>query len=85
MTAPALSRPCGYCFNQERIVRYASLIRARVPVTQGQVRYEWEHLLAKLRVRDRSRYQALQPKRPKVHPMFRVVAGPVATWKRIVE
>jgi hypothetical protein len=73
----------GYSFNQGRIVRYAPRIGARVPVTRGQVRYEWEHLLAKLRVRDRSRYQALRRETPKIHPLFRVVAGPVATWERI--
>jgi hypothetical protein len=79
------ARRRGYSFNQRRIVRYASRIRARVPVTRGQLRYEWEHLLAKLRVRDWSRYQALRGKPPKVHPLFRVVAGPVAAWERTPE
>jgi hypothetical protein len=73
----------GYSFNQELIVRYARRVRARVPVTQGQVRYEWKHLLSKLRARAWSRYQALRARRPKTHPLFRVVAGNIEPWERI--
>jgi len=73
----------GYSFNKTLIVRYASRARARIPVTRGQVRYEWAHLLSKLRARDRSLWQALIARRPKAHPLFRVVAGSIEPWERI--
>ncbi|HEX7597806.1 MAG TPA: pyrimidine dimer DNA glycosylase/endonuclease V [Polyangia bacterium] len=73
----------GYRFDQKRIVRYASGIRVQLPVTRGQLRYEWEHLLRKLSTRDRSRFRLLQAKPPKPHPLFRRVAGPIEPWERI--
>jgi hypothetical protein len=73
----------GYSFNRTLIVRYASRVGARVPVTRGQVRYEWAHLLSKLWARDWSRYQALRARRAKTHPLFRVVAGNIEPWERI--
>jgi hypothetical protein len=46
--------------------------------TRGQLAFEWQHLLAKLRARDPARYRALRRiRRPQPHPLFRIVAGPV--------
>lgn len=56
---------------------------ARIPVSAGQLAREWRHLLAKLRVRspaDFARWKKLR--RPRPHPMFDVVPGPVAPWER---
>lgn len=50
--------------------------------TRGQLGFEWQHLLAKLRKRDPARYRALREiVGPKAHPLFRIVAGSVQPWE----
>ncbi|HEX3839063.1 MAG TPA: pyrimidine dimer DNA glycosylase/endonuclease V [Steroidobacteraceae bacterium] len=57
--------------------------RARISTTQGQLEYEWQHLLEKLRVRSPTQYQRLRTvTEPEPHPLFRIVAGPVEPWER---
>lgn len=47
-----------------------------ITVTRDQLDYEWEHLMAKLAVRDsRWRDRLERVKRPEPHPLFRVIAG----------
>lgn len=56
----------------------------RVLVTRGQLQYEWQHLRRKLAARDPDGLRALsRVTRPRAHPLFRVVPGPVADWERI--
>jgi hypothetical protein len=71
----------GYLFDRNKIgpVRVIRPIAA----SMGQIDYEWEHLLRKLSVRSPAlfnRWQTLG--RPACHPMFRLYAGPVASWER---
>jgi hypothetical protein len=57
--------------------------RVRISTTQGQLEYEWQHLLEKLRVRSPNQYQRLRKvAAPVPHPLFRIVAGPVEPWER---
>lgn len=75
------SRARGYNFDR------AKLGPARTPVvlsvTTGQVEYEWQHLLAKLRVRNPVLYRHWRSTTvPDVHPLFRVRKGSIATWER---
>jgi hypothetical protein len=52
-------------------------------VSRGQLLFEWRHLLAKLKQRDRAWYLELaRVRKPRAHPLFRVVAGGVARWER---
>ena len=53
-----------------------------LPVTRGQLRYEWAHLARKLGTRSPSwldRHPAVTT--PEPHPQFRRVPGPVAEWE----
>lgn len=75
------ARRRGYRFDASRI-EYRPCRRGHARVTSGQLAHEWEHLLAKLRARDRARWRAERPHRPQPHGCFRVVAGPVADWER---
>src|SRR5262249_50377562 len=43
----------GYRFAAEKITR--ARVRGRLTVTRGQLQFEWQHLLQKLRVRDPKR------------------------------
>jgi hypothetical protein len=74
----------GYTFDRSKIG--PGRIRNKMPVTRGQVRFEWEHLKAKLRRRDPVRYaQFAGLDMPEVHPVFEVVEGDVEAWeKRLV-
>jgi hypothetical protein len=54
-----------------------------IPVTEGQVAYEWQHLLAKLADRSPEQYATLREVTvPEVHPLFQVVPGPIEDWER---
>ncbi len=70
----------GYRFDRSKLAPQRNV--PPLPVTEGQLAYEWEHLLAKLAVRDPVRWQALQGQRPRPHPLFVVVPGDVAPWER---
>lgn len=72
----------GYRFDRSRI-REAGGAGDRIPVTEGQLRLEWLHLMAKLEVRtpDLARYWEHEPE-PEPHPSFMTVPGPVADWER---
>ena len=53
-----------------------------LPVTQGQLEYEFEHLKKKLAVRDRVAYERLLSAADRdANPLFEVVAGPVEHWE----
>ena len=71
----------GYEFDARKV----GPIRTRVQITgtQGQLQYEWRHLLQKLRVRSPAQYRRLREvSEPLPHPMFRIIPGPVAPWER---
>ncbi|MDD9205768.1 pyrimidine dimer DNA glycosylase/endonuclease V [Georgenia sp. 10Sc9-8] len=72
----------GYRFDTGKILSPGVAVPL-VAVTDGQVALEWRHLLAKLRVRSPDRAGDLAAVTdPLVHPLFRVVPGPVAGWER---
>jgi len=53
-----------------------------IPVTDGQIRYEWKYLLVKLKARDANRYGLLYSiEVPDAHPLMKVVSGPVEPWE----
>ena len=72
----------GYQFDESKI--NAGRFKGPLTVTDGQLAYEWQHLLAKLAQRDPARYDALHTlAAPEPHPLFVVVPGPVAEWEVI--
>ena len=78
--AEALSR--GYAFDRRKLGRVGSA--QRIVATDGQLHYEWWWLLTKLRQRSACVYRRhLEVSRPAMHPLFRVVPGPVAEWERM--
>lgn len=52
-----------------------------IPVTIGQVRYEWEHLSRKLEKRASNWLQPF-PAHIDVNSIFRIVDGPIESWER---
>ncbi|WP_459941384.1 pyrimidine dimer DNA glycosylase/endonuclease V [Deferrisoma palaeochoriense] len=76
----AEARARGYRFDPGKVDPAA---RADpIPVTTGQLRYEWDHLLRKLAVRDPERHRLLRSLSDiEPHPAFRPVPGPVEPWE----
>ncbi|MEL7977615.1 pyrimidine dimer DNA glycosylase/endonuclease V [Isoptericola sp. F-RaC21] len=76
----------SYSFDRGRILAAPDDAAApvpRIPVTDGQLAVEWEHLTAKLRVRSPELAEAhadVREVRP--HPLFTVVPGPREDWER---
>ncbi|MFC5319442.1 pyrimidine dimer DNA glycosylase/endonuclease V [Brachybacterium alimentarium] len=55
----------------------------RIPVTEGQIAVEWEHLLLKLSRRDPERWERESARTgPELHPLFEAVPGDVEPWER---
>ena len=78
----AESRERGYSFDAAKVGPVRKV--ARITATTGQLDYEWRHLLRKLRARSPQWLRRhTSHKRPEVHPLFRVVAGPVQPWERV--
>jgi hypothetical protein len=70
----------GYHFDEMKLgqVRPLSLLT----VTEGQLEYEWGHLVAKLKVRDPNWLNQFEIiKQPLPHPLFRVIKGGLAPWE----
>ena len=70
----------GYRFDSSRIDRPVGP-DGSIPVTEGQVALERTHLAAKLAARSPGDAARL-PEVVGVHPLFRVVPGPVEPWER---
>lgn len=71
----------GYRFDRTRLLRPGN-DTIRIELTDGQLELEWHHLRAKVRDRDASWWARIEHAEPAAHPMFTLVAGPVAPWER---
>ena len=59
----------NYHFDRSKIGNINA--RVKIEVTNGQVEFEWKHLMNKLKVRDQARYKTLQhEKEISLHPVF---------------
>lgn len=75
-------RARGYAFDQTKLPPRRRACAA-IAVTDGQLVYERQHLLAKLLRRDAARHLALSAvATADAHPLFVVVAGEVAAWEK---
>ncbi len=71
----------GYRFDTGKISR--ERVAGKIPETDGQLRYEWGHLLAKLRARAQGLAREFGAVTlPEPHPLFRIVPGPVKAWEK---
>ena len=71
----------GYSFNRRKVGPVRA--NARIESTTGQLRYEWQHLMGKLRVRSPSLYRKWRGvAAPDSHPVFIVKPGAVESWER---
>jgi len=70
----------GYLFNKTKS-RYYKL--KKLKITSGQIRYEFNHLLKKLKKRDVLLYKKLYNiKKIKTNKLFKIVKGKIESWER---
>ncbi|MEX3610411.1 pyrimidine dimer DNA glycosylase/endonuclease V [Rothia sp. LK2588] len=73
----------GYHFDRSRIVAPSREL-APLPVTEGQLQYEFDFLCAKVSARDEAWWeQKLRGASPAAHPLFTVVPGDIEPWEKI--
>ena len=68
----------GYAFDRQKLGAVRN--RARIRVTEGQLKYEWKHLRRKLS--ERCPERARRRGKLAAHPLFRIVSGSVEAWER---
>jgi len=70
----------NYNFDKEKIDW--SFKKSKIPVTDGQMRYEISHLMHKLEARDMDKFQALKSvEKFEPHPIFDIVPGEIEGWE----
>ncbi len=74
----------GYRFDPTKVQTAPFIGIAKITVTEGQVIYEWKHLLSKLSARSPEIYHRwADVSQPECHPLFACVAGAIAHWEKI--
>lgn len=69
----------GYHFNKAKFNIYFH--PQTLTVTQGQIEYEMQHLLKKLKPRDFTKYNKLiNQKNIEPHPIFKIIDGEIEEW-----
>ena len=72
----------GYHFDRTKLANFMDA--GTIPVTRGQIRFEWQHLLGKLLRRDLERYhELLGIIEPQLHPLFILIDGDIEKWEVI--
>ena len=72
----------GYAFDRSKVGPVQAGLT--IDCTFGQLAFEWQHLLGKLRVRSPAWHERWQAhERPQPHPVFRLKAGPLELWERV--
>ena len=73
----------GYRFNLSKIKAY-DLTLEKIPVTVGQLRYEYQLLLNKLKTRSKTHYELIKDlKEIEPHPLFKIVPGEIEPWEKV--
>lgn len=72
----------GFKFDIGKIARGSQVVR--MTVTRGQIKYEWDHFMAKLLKRDPQRFIDLKSVRTvDPHPLFKIIQGGVEDWEKM--
>lgn len=70
----------GYNFNKDKFDIHHDILT--LTVTVGQIEFEKQHLLKKLKIRDTERYhRLLNETNIEPHPLFRIIDGGIEEWE----
>ena len=79
----AESRRRGYRFDATKLPSETAPVDP-IEETRGQLAYEWQHLLNKLKGRDPDRFHRISGlKHPEPHPFFSIIPGGIKYWEKI--
>jgi hypothetical protein len=78
-TVLAESQRRGYRFDAAKIS--AGSFEERIPVTKGQLEYEFRHLKRKCSMRNPECYRKLCAAKISAHPLFRIIDGDIEPWE----
>lgn len=70
----------GYRFDKRKILLPTA--RVKLPVTDGQLAYEWLHLKKKLLKRDKAKHKENERAKRSAHPVFTVRKGNAEAWEK---
>ena len=70
----------GYRFDASKIAPEST--SGRIEVSQGQLAFEWQHLMTKLAARSPEFHTKQQELTPLIHPLFKVKPGEIEAWER---
>ena len=74
----------GYNFSLDKLEKVQTDLQ-KITINEGQLLYEFKHLLNKLKTRDIDKYkEILNLKEIKTHKLFRKIKGPIEKWERII-
>lgn len=72
----------GYRFDRGKLGSRPEAVK--MPVTEGQIRYEMRHLKRKLKLRSPEHYRKIASlDDPRPHPLFNVVPGRIEPWESV--
>lgn len=71
----------AYKFNREKIE--SIILKEKIPLNSGQVSYEFDHLLKKLKIRDKKTHEKIKDTRKiEVNPVFKLKKGSIEEWEK---
>jgi len=72
----------GYTFQKSKFLEFSDDLK--IPVTEGQIQYEWDFLLSKLKNRDNGWYNRIKAVEIKeINPLFDLTSGGVEPWEKV--
>lgn len=79
------ARRRGYNFDVNKILKFDVKIEEKMPVSEGQIEYEFKLLKNKLKRRDRKRCQKLNCNyRIKINRVFKKINGGIEMWEKVI-
>ncbi|MGQ9816849.1 MAG: pyrimidine dimer DNA glycosylase/endonuclease V [bacterium] len=79
------ARRRGYNFDVNKLLKIDVKIEEKIPVTKGQIEYEFKLLKNKLKKRDRKKCRNLNcPPRIKINRIFKRINGGIEKWENVV-
>ena len=74
----------GYHFDREKLLE--NRIDLEIPVTEGQMSYEWRLFKQKIKFRNQKHYSIIESIGfPEAHPLFKIISGRIEPWEKIKE
>jgi len=74
----------NYNFNASKIHYGQTTLALDMNVTSGQVNFEFNHLMSKLKIRDINKYKRLcSIDKIEPHPLFKIVPGEIESWEKL--